>query len=137
MVHIKKEIFNENLRIDPYKIEISGRMGGKGYTRAGETTMFEMPKSLATKGIGVDNIPDGIKNSIVLSRNDLGRLGNVAKLPDKEAIRIYTNDSSIKELREKFKNDRESFFFHLHVYAKELLADGKIEEAWLTLLQSE
>jgi len=137
MVHIKKEILDENLQIDPYKLDIIGRMGGNWYTRAGESSLFEMPKPLATKGIGVDNIPDGIKNSIVLTGNDLGRLGNVAKLPEKEAIRIYTNDSSIKELREKFKNDRESFFFHLHVYAKELLADGKIEEAWLTLLQSE
>lgn len=137
LAHIKKEILDENLRIDPCKLDAIGRMGGNWYTRAGETSLFEISKPLATKGIGVDNIPDGIKNSIVLTGNDLGKLGNVVQLPEKEAIQHHTNDSSMKELRERFKNDRESYVFHLHVYAKELLAGGKIEDAWLTLLQAE
>ncbi len=135
LIHVKKEILDENQRIDPRKLDVIGRMGGDWYTRAGESSLFEIAKPLATKGIGVDQLPGSVKNSIVLTGNDLGKLGNIEKLPPKESIKEYAENPSISELRKRFKNDRESYVFHLHVYAQELLAGGNVDEAWLALLQ--
>jgi len=48
--------------------------------------LFEIPKPIRTKGIGVDQLPAHIRNSHILTGNNLGRLGNVERLPTKEEI---------------------------------------------------
>ncbi|MFD2203970.1 flavin reductase family protein [Shivajiella indica] len=135
LAHFKEEIFGENGQIDPFKLDAVARMGGDWYCRANGQALFEIPKPLRNKGIGVDNIPKEIKNSVVLTGNNLGRLGNVEKIPSEEEIEAYAKQPTIKEMKLRFKNDKESFLFHLHEYAKEVLENGDAETAWKILLQ--
>ena len=135
LMHIREEILDENEQIDPHKLDSVARMGGNWYCRASGTSLFEIPKPIRNKGIGVDNIPESIKNSIVLTGNNLGRLGNIEALPSHEEIEKYALSEKIQEMKLRFRNDHESFVFHLHDYAKQVLETGDIETAWKILLQ--
>lgn len=133
LAHIKEEILDEKGRIDTKKIDLVGRMGGEWYCRANGDALFEIPKPLLTKGIGIDQLPDFIKNSSVLTGNNLGRLANVERIPSPEEVRAF-QDEEVKNIVLNNSLDKKTA---LHLKAKQFLEDGKITEAWLTLLQQQ
>ena len=135
LIHIKDEVLDDAGMPDPFKTDLVSRMGGDWYCRANGEAIFELPKPNKNIGIGYDQIPEAIRNSLVLTGNNLGRLGNIEKIPDFEAVKEYSDSAVIEEIFERFKNDRESLEYHLHTLAQSLLKENKIEEAWLTLLQ--
>ncbi|MCH6200225.1 flavin reductase family protein [Aquiflexum sp. LQ15W] len=137
LAHISEEVLDENGQISPQKLDAVARMGGDWYCRANGEALFEIAKPIRNKGIGVDNIPPNIRNSSVLTGNNLGRLGNCEKLPEPIEIHQYSQDETIQEMKLRFKNDRESFDFHLHEYAKEVLESGDVQTAWKILLQEQ
>ena len=49
-------------------------------------------------GIGIDALPEKIRNSHILTGNDLGQLGNLERLPGKEEILALMENPEIKEL---------------------------------------
>ena len=102
-------------------------MGGNWYTRA-NLGMFEVPKPLSSLGIGVDSIPQAIRNSKMLSGNDLGQLGNIEKLPNAEEIQQFIETEKLEE-----KIDLKSEAAK-HEQAKKYINNGQIEAAWITLL---
>lgn len=135
LMHLNEAILDENDQIDPNKLDAVARMGGNWYCRASGQSLFEIPKPLRNRGIGVDSIPESIKNSLVLSGNNLGRLGNIEALPNQEELENFSMKPEIQEMKLRFKNDQEGFIFHLHEYAKDILEAGDIETAWKILLQ--
>ncbi len=127
-LHLKEEILDENGDIDPYKIDTVSRLGGSWYSRA-KSGLFEVPKPLTTHGVGIDMLPEEIRNSKVLTGNDLGMLGNVENFPNPEEINIFINAS------EEFKNIVIlNDLVAIHKKAQELLREGKVTEAWKVLL---
>jgi flavin reductase (DIM6/NTAB) family NADH-FMN oxidoreductase RutF len=120
LAHFSEEILDENGRIDQTKTDWVARLGGDWYCRASGDALFEVAKPSIHKGIGVDAIPDFIKNDSFFTGNDLGRLGNVEKLPSDEEIAI-------------FKKENPSYNYTK--LAKAHLENGKIKEAWLSLMQ--
>lgn len=123
LMHIKEEILNEKGVIDQGKIDLVARMGGNWYTRA-KAGLFEIEKPVTTLGIGVDQIPAAIKNSKVLSANNLGQLGNIEHLPSPQEIAEYKALNA-----HSFKNEEQ-----VHAFAKSLLDVDKVAEAWKVLL---
>ena len=83
-IHVNEAFMNEQGTIDQTKIDLVARMGGDWYCRANGNAMFELIKPLTVCGIGVDALPEHIKNSHELSGNDLGKLGNLESAPDAE-----------------------------------------------------
>ncbi|MCH7400693.1 flavin reductase family protein [Belliella kenyensis] len=136
LARVKEEVLDAKGSIDPFKLDAVSRMGGNWYCRANGAALFEIPKPLRTKGIGVDQIPDAIKNSHVLTGNNLGRLGNVEALPSKFDILNYGDRPEIAEMKVRFQNDPESLQYYLQEHAKELLEQGLVAEAWMVLLQT-
>lgn len=132
LIHINERILSENGKIDPHKIDLVGRMGGNWYCRSSNDAIFEVEKPIKNLGIGIDQIPSDIRNSKVLSGNDLGILGNIEQLPSKEEVLAYTNAHFSPEELQKLVNDESKE--KLHHQAKELLKIGKVESAWKTLL---
>lgn len=116
-IHIQDDILDANGLIDQHKIDLVSRMGGNWYCRANSESMFEIEKPLTTIGIGVDQIPDYIKNNPILSCNDLGLLASVEKLPSVEEVNNYP------------RSKKDSI-----VEAKELIEKGEIHNAWKVLL---
>ncbi|GAB3646217.1 flavin reductase family protein [Echinicola sediminis] len=135
LAHIEEGVLDSLGRIDPRKLDAVARMGGSWYCRANGEALFQIDKPVQNKGIGVDQIPERIRNSVVLTGNDLGRLGNVEAFPSEASVNLYGETAEMEEIRVRFQNDPESHVFHLHQYAHELLKEGKVEEAWLALLQ--
>lgn len=111
MIHVDEAVLNENGMIDTRKIDLVGRMGESWYTHSNGASLFEIPKPLVVKGIGVDSLPEEIRLSKVLSGNELAMLGNVEILNGN-----------------RFKTDEDS-----HQKAKELLSESNVTAAWEVL----
>ena len=127
-MHIHKRILDEKGQIDPRKLDLVARMGGNWYTRAKEG-LFQVPKPLASLGIGIDQLPADIRNSKVLTGNDLGMLGNVEKLPGQQEVKAFA--LAHEELRSCLaKNDLTA----LHVMAKEYLNQNDVDTALKVLM---
>ncbi len=131
--HINKNILDDLGKIDPNKIDLVGRMGGDTYCRASDNALFEVVKPILTKGIGIDAIPLRIRNSFILSGNDLGKLGNVESVPSAEEVDNWKKNSEICNLLDNCSEDEE-MREQLHYFAKELLEDNRVKEAWMSLL---
>jgi flavin reductase (DIM6/NTAB) family NADH-FMN oxidoreductase RutF len=128
-MHINEEIMTEGQAgIDQHKIDLVARMGGNWYSRA-NAGLFEVEKPLTTLGIGVDAIPQFIKDSGVFNGNDLGKLGNVEILPTDEEVAIFVKDSF--DVKAVLSADDEEKKFRM---AKELLDNNNVTEAWKVLL---
>ncbi len=132
-LHIQEELLNENGLIDQHKIDLVARMGGDWYCRANSAAMFEIKKPITTCGIGYDALPQDIKSCEVLSANDLGQLAGIEALPNETDV----NEYKLLELSTLFlelEHDASALEAALHRSAHDLLAQNKLEEAWLTLL---
>ena len=132
-IHIDESILDEKGTIDQHKIDLVSRMGGNWYCRADKNSMFEISKPLTTCGIGFDNIPNEIKNSFILTGNNLGQLGNVETLPNETDVNEYKL-IELSDLFQEFEDNQPELERHLHQKAKELLDNNQVEEAWKTLL---
>jgi flavin reductase (DIM6/NTAB) family NADH-FMN oxidoreductase RutF len=135
LVHISEKVLDKQGSIDPYKLDSVGRMGGNWYCRAQGEALFEIAKPLREKGIGIDQMPDNVKHSEVLTGNHLGKLGNISKLPLAEEVADYANTKSMQDFKKRFSLDISSYQYHLHEFARNLLDEGKVQEAWKVLLQ--
>jgi flavin reductase (DIM6/NTAB) family NADH-FMN oxidoreductase RutF len=133
LMHIDEHILDHNKNIDPHKIDLVARMGGNWYCRASGNAIFEVEKPLTTIGIGIDNIPAAIRNSKVLTGNNLGQLGNVEKVPVEGEVSEFKKHS-LQEIYNKYSKDQEQLHLQLHIKAKEYLDKGMISEGWKTLL---
>ncbi len=136
LAHIQDEVLGDDGKPDPYKTDLVGRMGGDWYCRANGEAIFKLPKPNRNLGIGVDQIPAAIRNSSVLTGNNLGRLGNIEKIPENDRIFAFSETPEIQEIKSRFVNDQESMEYHLHELAQGYLNENDLEKAWLTLLQN-
>lgn len=127
-IHIDEAILDANGTIDQQKIDLVARCGGNWYSRA-NMGLFEVEKPISTLGIGVDAIPDFIKNSSVFSGNDLGILGNIEVIPSEEEITIFVNENfGVKAV---LSSDDET---KKHELAKQYIDKNEILSAWKVLL---
>ncbi|QEE48399.1 flavin reductase family protein [Flavobacterium alkalisoli] len=127
-LHVDENILDENGAVDQNKIDLVSRMGGNWYSRA-NAGLFEVEKPLTTLGIGVDAIPDFVKESSVFDGNDLGKLGNVETLPTEEEIDTFVEGSF--ETKAVLSADDET---KKYLKAKEHLDNNEVLTAWKVLL---
>jgi flavin reductase (DIM6/NTAB) family NADH-FMN oxidoreductase RutF len=118
LMHIHDSVLNEAGSIDPLRLDAVARMGGDYYCRINKQSIFTVPKPCAAISIGVDQLPQEIRTSKVLTGNDLGRLASVVAIPQV----VESNINDIKE--------------DAHLTAHKLIEQNKIEEAWRVLLQA-
>lgn len=127
-LHISEEVMNDDNTINQEALDLVARAGGSYYSRA-KSGFFEIPKPLQTLGIGVDNLPDHVRNSMILTGNNLGMLANVDKLPTKEEVKKFVNDIS-----ERYPNLKTATHREKHKLARNYLSYGDVESAWKLLL---
>jgi len=131
LMHINDNILNTEGKIDQKKLDLVARLGGNWYTRANAQTIFEVDKPNTQLGIGVDALPASIKNSHLLTGNNLGQLGNVPEIP---FIDPAFYDDKLKNIIQYYSINPVDLENELQLYAKELLDKGKVNEAWQVLL---
>lgn len=134
VMHIDDKILDQEMQIDPHKIDLVARMGRDFYCRASGHAVFEVPKPNVELGIGLDQLPEGIRNSRILSGNDLGMLANVTQMP---AADPAFADARCREIVQYEANNPAQMEEELHKYAAALLGRGELVKAWQVLLLSE
>lgn len=134
LIHIREEILDETGKIDQAKIDLVARLGGDWYCRVTKENLFKVAKPLTTLGIGVDALPSAIRNSKVLTGNNLGQLGNVEVLPSDEDVQKIQAFPEVKDLLDATIGDATTREIHLHTLAKSWLDEGRVMDAWKLLL---
>jgi flavin reductase (DIM6/NTAB) family NADH-FMN oxidoreductase RutF len=136
LIHVNENILNDEGKIDPYKLDAVARMGGDYYLRANGNCIFELPKPIRNKGIGVDQIPAYIRNSSILTGNNLARLGNTEVMPSTEEVEAFKADPLLSYTLNKHGHDKDKLRKELELLGKKLLEDNQVQEAWKVLLMS-
>jgi flavin reductase (DIM6/NTAB) family NADH-FMN oxidoreductase RutF len=126
--HIVDEVMNEDGTINQEALDLVARAGGSYYSRA-KKGFFEIPKPLLTLGIGVDAMPDHVKDSMILTGNNLGMLANVEALPTKDQVNKF-----IEDISERYPNIKNASHREKHKLAQNYLSYGDVESAWKLLL---
>ncbi|WP_407524085.1 flavin reductase family protein [Lacibacter sp. MH-610] len=131
-MHVDDAILNaEKTMIDQRKLHHIARLGGDWYCKVDATNLFAVEKPNVKLGIGIDALPESIRNSSILTGNNLGQLANVHEYP---VVDNTFEDEQLKNIIQYFSLNTDEMDKELHKYAKELLDAGKVKEAWQVLL---
>lgn len=131
-MHIKSYLLDENDQMDQAALDLVARLGGDWYCRVTKENLFEVPKPLRKLGIGVDQLPEHIRNSSILTGNQLGLLANIEAIPTFE--NDILEDEQIHSLKSMWEQDQTQLNNELQRYAARLLDEEQIEKAWQVLL---
>ena len=127
-LHIDEDVLDDNEAINQKKLDLVARAGGSYYSRA-KDGFFEIPKPLSTLGIGVDSFPDHVKNSMILTGNNLGMLANIETLPSSDSVNTF-----VEEVGARYPNIKTATHREKHKLARNYLSFGDVESAWKILL---
>jgi len=130
-MHIDDSILDEDKKIDQQKLHHVARLGGNWYCRVDPSNLFIVEKPNTQLGIGVDILPLSIRQSKILTGNNLGQLANVHEYP---VIDPSFDDDHLKQIIQYYSVNPEEMERELHSYAKDLLDDGEVMKAWQVLL---
>jgi len=133
-MHIEDSILNDQQMIDQTKLQLVARLGGDWYCKVDEQSLFKVAKPNMQLGIGFDALPEGIRNSPILNGNHLAQLANVHEMP---TVDPAFNDDKLKNIIQYYSINPNEMENELHHYAKQLLNEGKVNEAWQVLLADE
>mgnify|MGYP000545041687 CR=1 FL=1 len=124
-MHVSEDVLDENKKIDPHKIDLMGRMGRAFYTRASGDSIMKVFQPVGEIPIGYDKLPEHIKNSNILSANDIARLAGLAAWPTDEKIKAWKDANG--ELKGKDEKGKMKL-------AKEWIGVDQVEEAFILLV---
>ncbi|PTM02599.1 MAG: flavin reductase [Bacteroidetes bacterium] len=127
-LHISEDVLNEDKTINQEALDLVARAGGSYYSRA-KKGFFEIPKPLKTTGIGVNGMPEHVRNSMILTGNNLGMLANVETLPKEDEVSQF-----IENISERYPDIKKSSHREKHKLAQNYLSFGDVESAWKLLL---
>jgi flavin reductase (DIM6/NTAB) family NADH-FMN oxidoreductase RutF len=129
VAHINEEYLDEDGFLDQVKLDLVARMGGNWYNRANKHSMFELARPAGNGVLGVDGLPQKIRNSRVLTGNNLGRLGNLDSMPTEEEIRKVSEIKEVKQIMKEFDGNENEAREALHRLGKEMIEAGQVKEA--------
>ena len=112
-VHINEDVLGEDGKISQLKMNLVGRLGGNWYCKTDENSLFQLAQPMQ-KTIGYDALPNELKQSKVLTANDIGKLAALSTIPTTEEI-----DNALEQFG----------LGDIHQTAKKLIIDGQIRAA--------
>ena len=130
-MHIDDSLLDENRKLDQRKINHVARLGGDWYCVVNEHNLFQVEKPNVQLGIGIDALPASVRNSKILSGNNLGQLANVHDMP---VVEPSFDDDHLKQIIQYYSINPDEMEKEIHSYAKKLLDESKLKEAWQVLL---
>lgn len=132
LMHIDEAMLDERNRIDPHRIDLMGRMGRAFYVRASGEAIHTIYQPVNRIGIGFDQLPAGIRESLIFSGNNLAQFAALTEPPTREDLLTVKNDAYVQELL-RASDPIEA----LHRYAQKELAKENVElaarVAWLSV----
>ena len=131
LMHIADNLLDENKKIDQRKLNHVARLGGDWYCVVNEANLFKVEKPNTQIAIGMDSLPASIRKSKILTGNNLAQLANVYEMP---SIDPAFDDLHFKQIIQYYSISPDEMEKELHSYAKKLLDDDKVKEAWQVLM---
>ena len=128
-MHIAHEVLTDRNRIDPDKMDLMGRMGRAYYVRCSGDAIHTIVQEYNPVSIGYDHLPDHIKNSPVLTGNDLGKLAGQVSFPTLEEIADAREQADVIQALAQH-NPTEA----LHYLSKTYLDKEEVKKAFSVLL---
>ena len=132
-MHIDETLL-DNGKINQRKLKLVARLGGDWYCKVSAENLFQVAKPNTQIGIGVDSLPESIRQSKILSGNNLGQLANVHEVP---AVYPSFDDEHLKNIFQYYSINPAEMEKEVHLYAAKLLSEGKVQEAWQVLLATD
>ena len=133
LLHLDESLLTDDKKFIQEKLELVARLGGDWYCKVSKENLFQVQKPNVQLGVGFDALPAEIRNSKILTGNQLAQLANVTSIP---IITPSFDDEHLKNIIQYFYVDPSELEKELHSYASRLLNEGKIDEAWQVLLSS-
>ena len=134
-MHVDEAILNaDKTMIDQEKMHHVARLGGDWYCKVNSSNLFKVAKPNTQLGIGIDALPESIRNSKILTGNHLGQLANVHEEP---LIDPAFEDDRLRNIIGYYAISPAEMEKELHTYAATLLNENKVNEAWQVLLAGE
>jgi len=133
-LHVDDSLLNEEKKFDQTRFGLVARMGGDWYCRVTPENLFTVPKPNVKLGIGIDSLPEGIRNSSILTGNQLGQLANVHEMP---VVLPSFEDEHLKNIIQYYSVNPVEMEKEVHRYAAKLLDQGNVDAAWQVLLAAE
>jgi hypothetical protein len=133
-LHLDDSLIDENKKFVQSNLELIARLGGDYYCRVSKESLFIVPKPNVKLGIGIDVLPESIRNSRLLTGNHLGMLANVHEMP---VIEPSFDDEHLKNIFQYYSINPAEMEREVHSYAAKLLDENKVPEAWQVLLAAE
>jgi len=96
-----------------------------------ETNFTGKKNSNAHKPIGIDALPENIRNSNILSAINLAQLANIREYP---VIDPSFDDDHLKQIIQYYSLSPDEMEKELQLYAKRLLEKDEVYKAWQVLL---
>ena len=122
-IHISEDVMDvDKRRIDPQKIDLVGRLGRAYYTRASGDAIFEIVQPERPVVLGYDALPLSIRQSEVLTGNNIAQIASLIILPPKEEILTLKKDNRVQKILYSGNILR-----GLHLLAQEELQKGNID----------
>lgn len=129
-MHIAEKVIDDKGRIDPHKMDLMGRMGRAFYVRCSGPNVFPIVQPVMQIAVGFDALPNAIKNSRILTGNNLAQLAGLLSLPSQEDADELKKDPGIAALL-----GMENPELMIHNFAKQILdAEGDAEKAMKVLM---
>jgi flavin reductase (DIM6/NTAB) family NADH-FMN oxidoreductase RutF len=151
MFHIKESVFDGKYP-SADRLDLVARMGGPLYCRASGDAVFELPKPTHI-GVGFDALPEPVRNSVVLTGNDLGKLAGAESLPESSLlaerwatlarelpattsddfdleVRVGNPERALEALLARMREGGGDHVVEFHRLAQAFLRAGQIDRAW-------
>lgn len=120
MIAVSESVL-EGDRLNPHKLDLMGRMGRNYYVRASGAAVMEIYQSVTEIPIGFDGLPRHIRESKVLTGNDLAAIASLTSFPTAADVDLAHLPNGVDELS-------------LHQSAAYLVRSGKVKEALFLLM---
>lgn len=130
-LHIADEYLDAEKKLDQRKIDLVARLGADWYCRVSPDNLFQVAKPNVQLGIGFDALPASVRNSKILTGNQLGQLANVHEMP---VVEPSYEDAHLKNIIQYYSINPVELEKEIHLHAAKLLDQGKVHDAWQVLL---
>jgi flavin reductase (DIM6/NTAB) family NADH-FMN oxidoreductase RutF len=130
-MHIS-DIFFENGKLDPLKLNLVARLGGSWYSEINAGNLFQLPKPAKEPGMGMDSLFGRLKNRHHFNQNEQAALAGVPAIPERRGDFF---DEKVDAIETYVKGTRKTEL--LIAYIRELLAEQNTDSAWQVLLTLE
>ena len=128
LIKISEDVFTDG-KIDPHKMDLMGRLGRNFYVRASGAALMEIYQSVTEIPIGWDGLPQHIRESKILTGNEIATLASLKKLPEQQETDQYL--SSHEDLKALLAQGNPE---NIHLQASQLIQSGHSFEALCLLM---